>query len=402
MRKVAKLGIILFAGLIMFVIAYSFAFKGLSDRVIMLGLGIDLLTETGEYEVTAEVIVPGAGSSQEGGTGGSGSRLVRGKGQTVSLAVNDIYQHYGKTPSLGECSILVIGEDAAKNSDLRQLFGYFYASDAFKDGTVTLMCEGKASELFDVQTTMDSYVTFTLLSIVLNNSDTTTVPFTELHNIMEKQGTPSQCFYLNCIKTIETAGDSEKQDEQSEKPAVKLDASTLGVFKANRFAGVLSEEATRGMCLMTKPKIFDVFIVDAESESFYLPENHDDYDFASYDYVIDCIDTVAAKIDLVLEAQKAGTPIIASMGTGNKHHPELLEVSDIFKTSVCPLAKVIRYELKRRGVKKLKVIYSKEQPVKVSAPLENNARRCIPGSTAFVPASAGLLIASEVVKDIMM
>ena len=109
MRKVAKLGIILFAGLIMFVIAYSFAFKGLSDRVIMLGLGIDLLTETGEYEVTAEVIVPGAGSSQEGGTGGSGSRLVRGKGQTVSLAVNDIYQHYGKTPSLGECSILVIG-----------------------------------------------------------------------------------------------------------------------------------------------------------------------------------------------------------------------------------------------------------------------------------------------------
>ena len=272
MRKVAKLGIILLAGLIMFVIAYSFAFKGLSDRVIMLGLGIDLLTETGEYEVTAEVIVPGAGSSQEGGTGGSGSRLVRGKGETVSLAVDDIYQHYGKTPSLGECSILVIGEEAAKNSDLRQLLGYFYASDAFKDGTVTLMCEGKASELFDVQTTMDSYVTFTLLSIVLNNSDTTTVPFTELHNIMEKQGTPSQCFYLNCIKTIETAGDSEKQDEQSEKPAVKLDASTLGVFKANRFAGVLSEEATRGLCLMTKPKIFDVFIVDAESESFYLPE----------------------------------------------------------------------------------------------------------------------------------
>lgn len=96
MRKVAKLGIILLAGLIMFVIAYSFAFKGLSDRVIMLGLGIDLLTETGEYEVTAEVIVPGAGSSQEGGTGGSGSRLVRGKGETVSLAVDDIYQHYGK------------------------------------------------------------------------------------------------------------------------------------------------------------------------------------------------------------------------------------------------------------------------------------------------------------------
>ena len=272
MKKIAKLGIILLVGLVLFVISYSFAFKGLTDRVIMLGLGIDFEPEAGEYEVSAEVIVPGAGSSQDGAAGSSGSRLVRGRGETVSLAINDIYQHYGKTPSLGECSIIVIGEQAAKSSDLRQLLGYFYASDAFKDGTVTVMCEGRASELFDVQTTMDSYVTFTLLSIVLNNSNTTTVPFTELNNIMEKQGTPSQCFYLNLIKTIKVSDDSEKQNEQSQKPAVKLDASTLGVFKANRFSGFLSEEATRGMCLMTKPKIFDIFAVESERKSLYLPE----------------------------------------------------------------------------------------------------------------------------------
>lgn len=136
-------------------------------------------------------------------------------------------------------------------------------------------------------------------------------------------------------------------------------------------------------------------------QSFYLPDNHDEYKFDEYDYVIDCIDTVSAKIDIVLEAQKAGTPIISSMGTGNKLNPALLEISDIYKTSVCPLARVMRYELKKRGVKKLKVIYSTEKPIKVSAPLEDNARRCIPGSVSFVPASAGLLIASEVVRDLI-
>lgn len=238
MKKIAKLGIILLVGLVLFVISYSFAFKGLTDRVIMLGLGIDFEPEAGEYEVSAEVIVPGAGSSQDGAAGSSGSRLVRGRGETVSLAINDIYQHYGKTPSLGECSIIVIGEQAAKSSDLRQLLGYFYASDAFKDGTVTVMCEGRASELFDVQTTMDSYVTFTLLSIVLNNSNTTTVPFTELNNIMEKQGTPSQCFYLNLIKTIKGFGRLRKAKRAEPKACRQAGRIYAGRFQSQQIFGL--------------------------------------------------------------------------------------------------------------------------------------------------------------------
>ena len=135
-------------------------------------------------------------------------------------------------------------------------------------------------------------------------------------------------------------------------------------------------------------------------QSFYLPENHDEYDFTSYDYIVDCVDTVAAKIDIIMEAKKAGTPVISSMGAGNKLDPSRFEIADIYKTSVCPLARVMRYEMKKRGVKKLKVVFSKETPMKVSAPLENNARRSIPGSIAFVPAAAGLVLASEIVKDI--
>lgn len=136
---------------------------------------------------------------------------------------------------------------------------------------------------------------------------------------------------------------------------------------------------------------------------FYLPENAREFDFTKYSYVVDAIDTVTAKIELVLQAQKAGVPIISCMGTGNKLNPMQLEISDIYKTSVCPLAKVMRRELRKREVKGLKVLYSKEEPIKPQGAVEeeNGNRRAIPGSTAFVPSAAGLIIASEIVKDII-
>ena len=149
---------------------------------------------------------------------------------------------------------------------------------------------------------------------------------------------------------------------------------------------------------------------------FYLPENKDDFDFSQYDYIVDAVDTVTAKIQLVMEAKEKNVPIISSMGAGNKLNPAMFEVADIYKTSVCPLAKVMRRELKKRGVKKLKVVYSKEKPIR---PIEDMSiscrthcicppgaankcteRRDIPGSTAFVPSVVGLIIGSEIIKDI--
>ena len=149
---------------------------------------------------------------------------------------------------------------------------------------------------------------------------------------------------------------------------------------------------------------------------FYLPENKDQFDFSQYSYVIDAVDTVTAKIQLVMQAQEQGVPIISSMGAGNKMNPAEFEVADIYKTSVCPLAKVMRRELKKRGVKKLKVVYSKEKALKpaddMSIGCRDNCicppgaehkcteRRAIPGSNAFVPSVAGMIIASEVIKDL--
>ena len=137
---------------------------------------------------------------------------------------------------------------------------------------------------------------------------------------------------------------------------------------------------------------------------FYLPETRSQFDFTNYDYVVDAIDTVAGKIALVLQAEESGTPVISSMGAGNKLDPAAFQVADIYQTSVCPLAKVMRKELKKRGVKKLKVVYSKELPVAVrndEERLQSSPRRSIPGSVAFVPSVAGLIIAGEVVKDLV-
>ncbi len=185
---------------------------------------------------------------------------------------------------------------------------------------------------------------------------------------------------------------------------VLTDNDTVSISNINRQIIALHSTVGRLKTEVMKERILDInpeAVVEIHN-CFYLPESHDDYNFGEYDYVIDCIDTVAAKIDIVLEAQKAGVPIICSMGTGNKLDPTRLEIEDIYKTSVCPLARVMRTELKKRGVKKLKVLYSKEEPIKVSAPLEEgNSRRSIPGSVAFVPAAAGLVIAAAVIKDLV-
>jgi tRNA A37 threonylcarbamoyladenosine dehydratase len=150
---------------------------------------------------------------------------------------------------------------------------------------------------------------------------------------------------------------------------------------------------------------------------FFLPENTDEFPFEEYDYIVDAVDTVTAKLALVMKAQETGVPIISSMGAGNKMEASMFRVADIYDTKVCPLAKVMRRELKKRGVKKLKVVYSEEKPIAPVADMSISCRtncicppgaahkcterRTIPGSMAFVPSVVGLIIAGEVVKDLI-
>lgn len=187
-----------------------------------------------------------------------------------------------------------------------------------------------------------------------------------------------------------------------------IDNDTVSITNLNR--QIVAVEGTVGMPKTEAAKM-RIMQINPDCKvtaynTFYMPENSSDFDFAQYDYIADAIDTVTAKIELVMNANKCGTPIICSMGTGNKLNPAELEVADIYKTSVCPLARIMRYELKRRGIKKLKVVYSKEMPIVPTGAAaekcraESTGKKNVPGSTAFVPAAAGMIIASEIVKDI--
>lgn len=185
------------------------------------------------------------------------------------------------------------------------------------------------------------------------------------------------------------------------------DSDTVALSNINR--QIVAFHSTVGMY---KTEVMRKMIEDINPEAevtekriFFLPETADCFDFSSYDYVIDAVDTVSAKIQLAEMCNAAGVPIISSMGAGNKLDPTAFEVTDIYKTSVCPLAKVMRRELKKRGIGKLKVVYSKEPPLTPkSQPQEENngsSRRQTPGSVAFVPSVAGLIIAGEVIKDLI-
>ena len=183
-----------------------------------------------------------------------------------------------------------------------------------------------------------------------------------------------------------------------------IDSDTVALSNLNR--QIIATHSTVGMfkvdAAAARIKDINPDAVVHTYKVFYTPETEDMFDFADYDYIIDAIDTVTGKIALVMNAQASGVPIISSMGAGNKLDPTAFEVADIYKTSVCPLARVMRRELKKRGVKRLKVVYSKEEPLVPAASDESlpEGKRQIPGSVAFVPSVAGLIIAGEVVKDI--
>lgn len=180
-----------------------------------------------------------------------------------------------------------------------------------------------------------------------------------------------------------------------------VDGDTVSITNINRQLIALHSTVGKEKTAVMAERIVDIS-PETEVETYpvvYGAENRDLLDFSTYDYVIDAIDTVTSKLILIEEAKKAGVPVISCMGTGNKFHPERFEVTDISKTSVCPLAKVMRKELKVRGIKNVKVVYSKEEPQKPAESKETGKRQ-MPGSLSFVPPVAGLLLAGEVIRHI--
>jgi tRNA A37 threonylcarbamoyladenosine dehydratase len=186
-----------------------------------------------------------------------------------------------------------------------------------------------------------------------------------------------------------------------------IDHDTVGITNINRqiFATHDTLGLSKAQAAAQRVSSIDPTIRITIYETFYLPETASKFDFTQYDYVVDAIDTVTGKLMLAQQAQEANTPIISSMGTGNKLDPTAFRVADISETSVCPLARIMRKECRKRGIKKLKVVYSQEEALTpeiddISAAETPEGRRALPGSVSFVPSVAGLIIAGEVIKDL--
>lgn len=185
-----------------------------------------------------------------------------------------------------------------------------------------------------------------------------------------------------------------------------VDHDVISVTNINRQLYALHSTVGKAKTCVAKERIHDISpdIMVRTYETFYNADTVDLFHFEEYDYIVDAIDTVSSKLLLIEKAKEAGTPVISCMGTGNKLDPARFEITDISKTSVCPLAKVMRQELRKRGIRKVKVLYSKEKPIKnfdEGAEKKRNTQRPVPGSIAFVPGAAGLRIASEVIKDLL-
>lgn len=179
-----------------------------------------------------------------------------------------------------------------------------------------------------------------------------------------------------------------------------VDKDTVALSNINRQLIALHSTVGKNKVDVLEERLKDINknLIIKKYKCFFLPETSETFDFREYDYVVDAIDTVTGKIELILKAKEAGVSIISAMGAGNKLEPAGFQVSDIYKTSVCPLARVMRRELKKRGVDKLKVVYSKEEPIK---PQFEEGEEIVPGSISFVPPVVGLIIAGEVVKDLI-
>ena len=186
-----------------------------------------------------------------------------------------------------------------------------------------------------------------------------------------------------------------------------IDNDTVSLSNINRQIYALHSTIGRQKTEVAKERIADICPDTRVTvyNTFFMPENSGEFDFSKYDYVVDAVDTVSAKLEIIRLSKLAGVPVISSMGAGNKLDASRFRVTDISKTSVCPLAKVMRLELRKRGIKGVKAVWSDEIPIKpdeqkTEEARENKARRAVPGSLAFVPSAAGLLIAGEVVRDL--
>lgn len=256
MQRYIKYAFVFLLVAVAFWIINGYVKSELADRAVVLGLGIDYQKE--EFEVTAEIISPGQ-STEDGSQ--VQSKLLVGRGETVPLAIQDIYQTSGKNPSLGQTGFILLGE-GMKQHDLRQVLSYFVFSDAFKDGVTVAMCEGTARKIFETTSPLDNMISYALQSIIQQSGQKTNSISNFLQNFIEKQMLPSETSFLSEVKFIKDLVPESDKGATDTKTQGVYDCAQIGIFKNGRYIDTLSKSETRGFIMMDENMSYDNFVVD--------------------------------------------------------------------------------------------------------------------------------------------
>lgn len=269
MKALKKIAIIIAVALVLMLFADSFIVTALKDRAIVLGMGIDY--ENDEFNIICEVISSSQSSSQssEGGSGGGFTKLVTGKGKTISLAVYDVYAKSGKLPSLGQCGVIILGESLYKKESLEQCLSYFLQSDAYRDSSLVTCCKGSAKDLFTKITPLDTSVSFAVQTIISGSEHNTGIPYSYMARFISLQLTPSASDYLTVISfnsEKETTGGDDKKDTGF------FMADDVAIFRDFKFIDELSKNETKGLTLLNEPASFDTFVVNDLEATQSLPK----------------------------------------------------------------------------------------------------------------------------------
>ncbi|HRX13985.1 MAG TPA: Ger(x)C family spore germination C-terminal domain-containing protein [Eubacteriales bacterium] len=269
MKALKKISIIIAVALVLMLFADSFIVTALKDRAIVLGMGIDY--ENDEFNIICEVISSSQSSSQssEGGSGGGFTKLVTGKGKTISLAVYDVYAKTGKLPSLGQCGVIILGESLYKEESLVQCLSYFLQSDAYRDSSLVTCCKGSAKDLYTKVTPLDTSVSFAVQTIITGSEHNTSIPYSYMARFISLQLTPSASDYLTVISfdsEKETTGGGDNKDTGF------FIADDVAIFRDFKFVEELSEDETKGLTLLNVPASFDTFVVNDLEATQSLPK----------------------------------------------------------------------------------------------------------------------------------
>lgn len=259
LKKHLRMAFILFVAVCALWIANSYIRMELSDRAIALGLGIDYTAEKDEFEITMEVISPNEAS--DGGSTVAKSKLLIGRGDTIPLAIQNIYQTSGKNPSMGQTGFILLGEGMMQH-DLREQLGFFVFSDAFKDGVTLATCKGTAKEMFETASPIDTMVSFALQTIIQESGKKTNSTSNFLQYFVEKLTTPSSASFLSEVEFVKDLSPDTNKGQDEQKTVGVYDCTKVCVFKDGRYVDTLTEDETRGFVFLDENKTYDYFVVE--------------------------------------------------------------------------------------------------------------------------------------------